>query len=166
MNKNGQFFTPDLVVAVIIFIFGLIMFQVASQTIFLDVTNVNSSTNIDERAHATMEFLVSSTGEPVTWEQNDLIDVNVIGLATSKNILSNSKTEKLIEFMDDNYLETKTMLGLGGLDFNISIVDSTGLVLFESGQLASEPAQRYIYERKTILNGNQVTLIGVFSVEK
>lgn len=58
VNYKGQFFSPDLLIAVLIFIFGLFMFSGASIFIFSQINEFIFRVNIDEISNASLNNLV------------------------------------------------------------------------------------------------------------
>lgn len=160
VNYKGQFFSPDLLIAVLIFIFGLFMFSGASIFIFSQINEFIFRVNIDEISNASLNNLVKSEGIPVNWQTKEIDEVNFFGLSNSLNVIDESKLISLIAFLDNNYLIAKEKLGFGKLDFKLRLIDSEGVVKYQSSKEILTP-NVFSYSRIVYLNDNLFILEGV-----
>lgn len=161
VNFKGQFFSPDLLIAIIIFIFGLIMFWGASNFVFSQVNNFIFFSSVDEIANASINNLIKSEGVPVDWEnKKNIEEVRFFGLSKSLNVIDESKLNSLIYFLDNNYLLAKELLGFGKLDFKLRLYDSKGVIRYESVKEIIEP-NVFSYSRIVYLNDELFILEGV-----
>ena len=70
-----------------------------------------------------MNILVSSPGEPVEWENELLADVNIIGLASTRNVIDDEKIQQFSTFLGSDYEAMRELIGSGGYDFNLRLID-------------------------------------------
>jgi hypothetical protein len=162
INSKGQFFSPDILIAVLVFLLSIFLFLNASTFVFSQVNLYQYRTSVDEIAHATMNSLVSSGGVPVNWNTKDIENIRFFGIAKSDNILDKNKTLTLIDHLDNNYIETKKILGLGSFDFKLNIINKNGSVIYESNVTTEKNIENeLIYSRRAILDGEIVLIEGV-----
>ena len=102
MNRGGQFFSPDLIIAIIVFVAGLGLFFMMSNVVFSRVFFFEERAFLDETAHIIMNNLVSQQGVPFNWENKNLEDVNSFGLVIKNNEIKTEKISKLIYYLDNN----------------------------------------------------------------
>lgn len=172
MNSRGQFFSPDLIVALGVFVFALIIFFSASASLFSQSNIYEDRKGIDEAAHKTVDLLVLSPGSPSNWENLPLSGAYSIGLALSNNSISAAKAVFLIRQLNDpaGYLVLKDKLGLGPYDFYLRILDSEGAVISSNnvslagGVVSSDPKLTFSYKREVIFGGAPAVLEAVFSI--
>jgi hypothetical protein len=164
-NKRGQFFSQDIVVATLIFIFSIMLFLVGSQAVYSQVTLADARNKFDGSIHSTLESLISTPGEPVGWEFGSLEDVNSFGLVKTKNVLDGKKVEQFMYYLDNNYDSVKLQLGASNFDLNLVLMDSNGEIIFSSGNEIENPLTKLIYERIVFYDGEQAVLKGVITVE-
>lgn len=163
LNSKGQFFSQDLIIAIIIFTFSALMFLVASQAVFSQVTLVTARNAFDESAHITLTTLVEHPGEPVGWEKLSFDDINSFGLAKTNNVLEQEKVERLFYYLDNDYDATRIQLGVSNFDLNLILVDEQGDIIYASGKEATNTRTKLIYERAVFYDGYNAVLKGVFS---
>jgi hypothetical protein len=170
LSERGQFFSPDLIIAFSVFIFGLILFFSASNSIFSQVDLLDERKSSDEVAHAVLNSLVLSSGEPSNWDLFEFGDVNAYGLSYSPNMLDKSKVTKLLEDLNgSNYFSIKEKLGFGPYDFYLRLIDSSGSVVFDGnflqgGVIVLDPNLKLVYQRIVYYEGEQVVLEGIVSL--
>jgi hypothetical protein len=162
-SSRGQIFSPDLIIAVIVFIAGLSFFFTASNSVFAQTDLLDERKNIDEVAHPLMASLVYLSGDPWNWEALSQSDVNAFGLALEKNVLSAQKVSAFMGALDSNYSLAKEKLGLGPYDFHVRLIDANGGVIASAGGIASDATSKLTYMRLAYYGGRQVTLVGVVS---
>jgi len=171
MNFKGQFFSPDMIVAVGVFIFALVVFFSASSSVFSQVSLIDEQRQADEVAHTVINGLVLSPGQPSNWENTGISSAYSLGLAFSNNEIASQKIISLINSLNDSnsYLEAKSKLGAAQFDFYLSLLDSSGNVVSYSGyslsggQIAVNPKAKFSYKRFVLFNGTNDVLEAVFS---
>lgn len=137
LNKKGQFFSPDLVIAVGIFIFSLALFWAASNAVFAQTDLLGGRNESDEVSHYLLTSLVLSSGQPNDWEDYSLADINSFGLVHSSNILDINKTVELIGLLNSpDYNSVKHKLGLGKYDLQLNVLNSNGEIISSPSDLS------------------------------
>lgn len=171
MNYKGQFFSPDLVIALGVFLFSLALFWTASSAIFEQISLFNSRIEADEISHSLVNSLVLSSGQPKYWENYSLNDINSFGLVHSNNILDINKTVSLINLLNSaDYSTVKYKLGAGKYDLQLNIIDSRGNILsnpslLSGGQIVVEPVLKAAYTRVVYYNNESALLQAIISIE-
>lgn len=169
MDVKGQFFSPDLIIAIGIFIFSLVLFWTASNVIFEQVDLFNSRIESDGIAHALLNSLVLSAGQPENWENYALSDVNSFGLVHSNNVLDANKVGTLINLLNSNdYESVKYKLGAGKYSLQLNVLNSNEEIIssLSGGQVVVEPILKATYNRIVYYNKEQVLLQAVLSIEE
>ena len=165
LNNKGQFFSPDLIIAIGVFIFALILFFSASNAVFYQTDLVNERKDSDETAHATLNALLLSSGQPKDWESASFSDINVYGLVTKNNFI---EEKKLVALMSDlnssDYVNAKIKLGFGPYDIYLRLLDSSGAEIVGAGNIAFNPKLKLIYERVAFYESNQVIVQEIVSL--
>jgi hypothetical protein len=165
LNQKGQFFSPDLIIATLLFVVGLVIFIVVSAFVFDQVNLFWYNTVIDETAHAAIDSVVNSKGIPANWNTKSLNEIDFFGIAKSNNVIDENKLSSLIYFLDNNYLITKEMLGLGKFDFKLRIIDFNGIVKYETSQNFSDKDQ-FVYSRLLMIDNTYIIFEGVVANEQ
>lgn len=158
MQNKGQFLTTE-------FLFGTVIFSVLLLTIliaFNDTNNVlefkQSDNKIYQFAYNISEQLVSVKGVPENWDELNLNDVQLIGLAKSKNELDIYKLQKLLDLNSD-YNNIKDKLSVGPYDLYFNFVDSVnGNLIYEFGQKANSESTVALVTRYITLDKNIMKL--------
>lgn len=153
LNSKGQFFSPDLIIAVFVFVLCLVFFFSAANFVFSTTDNLEFKSDLDEKSHTIMSSLIYSTGSPSVWETKELTDINFFGLVNENNVISVAKLQKLSDFLSTDYSETKRKLGLSLYDFKFDLVNNDGETIVSGGQIADEYVQSFNYERPVLYNG-------------
>jgi hypothetical protein len=127
LNKKGQVFSWDMLIAISVFIFIL----VASITMW-DFYRAKSEI-IDLRAD--MEFaaqnamvgLITTSGDPGNWYVSPSFEVSSLGLVSGRDyVLDGDKVDKLVEWNATYYEEIKSSLGVRKYDMYLSFLNQTG----------------------------------------
>ena len=174
LDARGQFFSPDLIVAVAVFVFALMIFFSASNSIFSQVSSLDERRGIDEAGHLVTNELVLSGGQPSNWENMPLDSAFSLGLAQSDNSLSSGKAVTFVHELNDStqYPKIKEKLGLGPFDLYFRLVDSSGAVIsyggspLAGGVSISDPQLSFSYKRLVLFNGSPAVLDAVLSLAK
>lgn len=161
ISSKGQFFSPDILIALLVFLMGLFLFINSSTFVFSQVNLFESRNNVDNIAHSTIDSLVKTSGSPVNWNNKELDEINFFGLAKSENIIDKNKILSLIFYLDNNYEITKERLGLGEYDFYLRVVGFDREIKLKSINFVSTPKSELVYSRIVYFDGEQVLLEGV-----
>jgi hypothetical protein len=162
LNNRGQFFSPDMIIAMSVFVFSLLVFFSASNAVFNDVSIFEDRKLADESAHLAMNSMLLSSGEPWNWETLDFSSVSLFGLSFSPNVIEPAKVVMLANLLnnDVSYLQTRVKLGLGAYDLYFRVSDSDGATIIyngspiEGGKLALNPKLKFSYKRLVIFNSS------------
>ncbi|MFA6064469.1 MAG: hypothetical protein WCW44_01485 [archaeon] len=167
ISQRGQFFSPDLIIAVGVFIFTLALFFTSSNSVFARVGLITDQKAADEVVHSVLNSLVFSSGSPMDWDERILSDVNSFGIAKSSNVIDENKFFALITDLNNSstYLQTKTKLGLGEYDFYLRLVDRGNTEVIGGGKVSANPRIKLLYERIVLYDSRQLILQGIISLE-
>lgn len=165
LNNKGQFFSPDLIIAMGVFIFALILFFSASNAVFYQTDLVGERKDSDETAHAALNALLLSPGQPRDWERLSFSDVNVYGLTNSNNFIEEEKlTALLSDLNSSDYVSAKIKLGFGPYDIYLRLLGPSGEEIVGAGKVSTNPKIKLIYERVAFYESNQVILQEIVSL--
>ncbi|NMA44451.1 MAG: hypothetical protein GX950_01400 [Candidatus Diapherotrites archaeon] len=162
VGKKGQFFSPDMIIAIFIFVVTISFFFISSENIYQQIALFEERKKIDEIAHSTMNFLIYSQGIPSNWEYASFEDINFFGLASERNTLSKNKLSTFFSFFNQDYEKSKEKLGIGGFDFKLIVYDSQNNVIFSGGVAKENSKKVYYYDRVVLYDNSPVLLRGVF----
>jgi hypothetical protein len=153
LGKRGQVWSLDFITSIVIFLSVLIPLFFLwgyvntqnQQQIFFD-ENENLALSVSDA-------LVRAKGLPEDWNASD---VNVIGLASEENVLSNTKVSYFLAMGGSDYNRTRTIL-TGGKDFFFNLTDLNGT---SYGVVGNKPEDRMIVpvERYCLYNDRIVKL--------
>ena len=73
-SGKGQFFSPDLVIALIVFVTILAFFFVSSHAMSFQIDLYYTKNELEEVSHAVVNPLVLFSGEPYNWETKSFSD--------------------------------------------------------------------------------------------
>jgi len=156
LNRKGQIFTVDLIMAATIFLFVLTLTiiysnQVANRAGYWDETN--------EREHSALlasRALVLSPGEPSNWEHLSIEDMNSIGLAGSRNVIDSRKLQRFADLNESSYEETKALFGLSKYDVRVTVTDLNRQLLESFGIEPDANKETTSLTRAALYNGEAV----------
>ncbi|MEK6958724.1 MAG: hypothetical protein AABW59_01625 [archaeon] len=164
IGEKGQFFSPDIVIAIIVFIAVLFFFFNASSSALSYVDLLEEKKEAEEISHASLSAILALPGEPFSWEYaSSIADVNSIGLSYEKNIIDENKLVSFKNYLDTNYLRVKELMGFGHYDFRFELVDELGGIIYFGGKVSPNLKLKFIYQRMVLFNNKQATFKGVIS---
>ncbi len=171
IGDRGQFFSPDMMIAMSVFVFSLLVFFSASSAVFNDVAIFEDRKLADESAHLALNSMLLSSGEPWNWETLDFSSVSLLGLSFSPNVVEPTKALRLASLLNNEvtYLQTRVKLGLGAYDLYFRVSDSDGATLLyngesvEGGRLAQNPVLKFSYKRLVIFSGSKAVFEVILS---
>ena len=172
-GKSGQFFSPDLIIATSVFVFSLVIFFSSSISVFGQSELYEERKSADETAHALLNSLLLSPGDPLNWENGVLSDVNAFGLVHEPNVIDSNKVFALVNHLnsDLNYNSTRQILGAGIFDLKLNIRNSNGGLVdingvqLSGGRIASDALLQFSYKRMALFNGSFVIAEVVISFD-
>lgn len=162
-NCKGQVFTTDFIVSFTALIFILVISFSSFGLIQNSLNEEEFYSEMQEKAINATQVLISTSGEPNSWEKLNDLNVNSIGLAKERNVLDESKVNKLIDLNLDNYQEIKEILGLQKYDFYFKITSMNNQSLKEFGVFPSAENKTTVIERYILFNEEEAKFVlGVF----
>ena len=163
LNQKGQFFSPDLIIALIVFIIILAFFFVSSHAISVQIDLYYIKNELEEVSHAVVSPMVLFAGEPYDWETKSFSDLNRVGLVKERNVLDVEKVDKFIDFLTNNYTELRTKMSLGKYDFKFELQDFNGTIIKQGGYANPDFISKIVQNRVASYNGRQVIVKGIIS---
>jgi len=163
LNGRGQFFSPDLIIALTVFIIILAFFFVSSHAMSVQIDLYYIKNELEDVSHAVVNPLVLFGGEPYNWETKSFSDLNRMGLANERNILDDEKVDKFVEYLTTDYNTLRTKMSLGKYDFKFELQDFNGSVIKEGGYVNPDFIVRIVQKRIASYNDRQVIVRGIIS---
>ncbi len=161
-NSKGQIFTTDLIVAVTVLLFILVVSSTSFGLIQNSLNEEEFYSEMQEKALNASEVLVSTSGDPNSWELLSDLNVNSLGIAKERNVLDEEKIDRLVDLNATEYETIKEILGLSKYEFYFKVTEINGSSVKEFGTFPSTE-NTVIVERYVLLNGAERKLIlGVF----
>ena len=126
--RKAQISTLDLIFAVSLFVLVVILFEISWDSV-LSAINMSGSENYQHAAYRIMDDLLETPGDPRDWNSSN---VNMIGIAKSRDVIDGDKFVSFVDIVDDNYTRAKELLGVSSYEFygNLSYPNGTGIVEF------------------------------------
>ncbi|MDD5022951.1 MAG: hypothetical protein PHU63_02170 [Candidatus ainarchaeum sp.] len=133
-NKKGQLNSVDLLISTTVFAL-LIVFLIGFWFVeIMDIQKITKKTELEAQAISLSDILIKSPGVPKNWENENSEEINMIGLASSDNIIDEDKVKK---FINMSYSENKEIFGIEN-DFYFYIEDLNGNRLYQTGNSTIE----------------------------
>ncbi len=172
-GKRGQFFSPDLIIATGVFVFALVLFFSSSISDFGQAELYEERKSADETAHALLNSLLLSPGDPPNWEEYLLDDVNAFGLVHAPNVIDSNKVIVLINHLneDSNYDSTRQKLGASIFDLQLNLRNSSGALIdvngvqLSGGKIATDALLQFSYKRMALFNGSFAVVEAIVSFD-
>jgi len=158
--KHGQFFSTEIILTFSVFVAALMIFLLVWNNLLYSY----DEEQMDQRMQMTLaglsDSLVLTQGDPANWEQGAAGMANSIGLATSRNVLSQAKIDRL--FMGGACEDANLRAKMGGYSFFIVIRSANGTVMNSMGcrpsALLNSTVSTATANRVGILNGQVVNM--------
>jgi len=121
LNRKGQVFTTDSILALTVFIGVLAITLAYGISMQNSIDRNEESYFLKEIATASLNQLLYTPGTPANWETlASPNDINSIGLANKRGILESAKVSRLVD-LNSSYGDAKMLLGAGKYDVGIKI---------------------------------------------
>ncbi len=144
-SVKAQVFSPDFIVASVMFILILVILHVHTQDMYEKIEKQENMIYY-ENLVSTTDLLLLYHGYPPYWNETN---VEVLGLADRPNYLNRTRVEQMMGMSES---KIKSLLNLGGKSFRFIIENSTD-VMFEKGDTGWESAETvYIINRNAIMD--------------
>jgi len=129
LNGKGQGVAIDFLFAVLVFLLLLNAIMILIENSNKNVAEKGLLSEMNSTAIETIDRLVRTKGVPNNWEQKDISETLLIGVAKGDRALDEEKLEKFVEWTQDyrslDYNSVKTLLLIGS-DYYFSLEDSSG----------------------------------------
>ena len=158
-SKKGQTWSVDFTLATVIVSFILLLSLLLWNNLALRWNTANDYRQMQTDAMFAAEALMTTTGEPRSWQMLPQIDENIaaIGLVDSRNELNTLKIEKLVSENDTAYGFVKQRLGIPQYELGINITNlERDTSYYEFGRFAGGMDTVVTFERMGMLNGSTV----------
>lgn len=150
----------DFVMACAILMFILLNFLLIWQSLAVRWNLISDFSQMQTSAYFASESLLSTPGEPESWEMKEHIDgdVQALGLVNGRNELNRLKLEKLVSENATAYRTIKARLGLQRYEFGMRITDlQDNSVYYEFGEFSGGGLNNSLnFQRFGILDGEPV----------
>ena len=131
-NSKAQVNTIDLVLASVLLIFIIALFEFAWQGAVARAQP--SEEELSLRAYHVANTLLESGGYPANWTPSN---VEVIGICDERNVINKDKLANLITLLNTDYEKAKRLLGLGSDELYINVTDPYNNIVYVNGIQAS-----------------------------
>ncbi len=157
-SSKGQIWSTDFIAAVLALTFILLLFFLLWNGINIRWHNSIDYWQMQAAAVFASEALVSTPGDPGTWEQlDDIEDSYAIGLVNGRNELNERKIIRLVSENDTSYRFVKERLGVQRYELGIRITDMGRETSYhEFGKFAGPMDTTVLLERVGLLNETPV----------
>lgn len=148
---KGQAFSPDFIVASIIFLLILTILQVYTQNMY---EKIDKQQNLFyyESLVSTTDVLLLYRGYPANWNQSN---VEVMGLAEKPNYINRTKVEEMMAMSESRI---RKVMNIEGMSFNMTFSNQTDM-LYTSGESDWSSAENiFIINRNAVMDGKPVKL--------
>ena len=124
LNRRGQIFTVDLILASVVFLMILTLSITYSMEIANRINLLEEESARQDAARNAANALLFSTGSPANWQNLDnLSGVSSLGLADTMNVIDAEKLRHLLDLNAGYYNEIRSLLGVGKYGLRISVLD-------------------------------------------
>jgi len=124
LDRKGQIFSTDLMMASVVFLFILVIGIVYSTQAGNRIALVEEDNQRQMAALNAANALLLTGGEPGNWENFASLDSNIssIGIAKSRNEISGAKLQSLVAFGSTDYEELRQVLGVSKYGLGVSVL--------------------------------------------
>lgn len=159
-SKRGQIWTTDLTSGAVILATVLLLFILSWNDLAVRWNSSNQYRQMLTDAIMASEALMTSPGEPGSWEMlPDISNASAIGLVNGRNELSDMKLARLKGEENSTYRFVKERLGVQRYELGIRITDLDGEDgYYEYGRFPSGLNDSVVLERLGIMNGTMVVV--------
>jgi len=162
MASRGQMWIIDAMVSGTFITLLLFLMLGTQEQLSNKYVQADSEITFSNALLVASDALVLTPGRPANW---DLLDANAtafesVGLASSPNVISSSKAQRLSDLGASNYTDVKTALGLGAVNTSIEISllgDSTPLYSF--GVKPPNSTRNTVFERVAMLDDGRPVIL-------
>jgi hypothetical protein len=161
-SKKGQIWTIDFTSGAVMLTIVLLLFLLTWNSLVVRWNYSNDYRQMQTDAIMAAEALVSTTGEPNSWEMLPALNdsnIKAMGLTDSRNVLNLMKVEKLVAENATAYYIVRERLGVQRYDLGIRILDlERENTYYEFGKFSGGLDTVVVYQRLAVLEGEPVVL--------
>lgn len=134
LRARGQLYSTDALLSIVIFLFALTLISGLSQQLQSQAAGDKENYFLTQRAVRVAHVLFSTPGDPIFWESlSDRNSVDSVGVTNSPGAVSQAKWLALRDWNGDDYPSLARAMGIGDLNFYITISDVNKNVLTHAG---------------------------------
>jgi hypothetical protein len=131
---RGQLYSSDALLSIIIFLFVLTVISTVNQQLQSQSLEEISDYRFSQRTVRMSEMLFSTQGSPVYWETlTNRSSITSVGVMSNPGEVSSAKWNALLDWNNDDYGELAARLGIGDVNFYITISDENKIILYQVG---------------------------------
>ena len=158
INSNGQVFSTDALVGLVIFLFALgIVFYYFAQVSERSAV-FEESAELKNSAFNALSALVETKGMPENWNALGISEIKAFGISSERNVVDSGKLSRLVEVSGIDYNAVKKILGLQKFGFGISVNDLNGSRIVSAGSIEKPLRSSFKASRLALWNGNIVSV--------
>lgn len=132
--RRGQLYSSDALLSIVIFLFALTVISAMTQQFQNQAADEHFADITTLRAARTALTLFTSPGNPTFWDTNsDRTSVKSVGVSTNGVEISPQKWNAFLDWNADNYPELAHRMGVGDLNFYLTISDVNKNILSRAG---------------------------------
>ena len=134
LRERGQLYSTDALLSIVIFLFALTLISGLSQQLQSQAANDKENYFLTQRAVRASHTLFSTAGDPVFWESlSDRNSVKSAGVSNTPGAISSTKWSAFRDWNGDDYPSLARAMGIGDLNFYITISDANKTILTQAG---------------------------------
>ena len=157
LNKKGQIFSTDLMLASIIFLLILTTATVYGNQVANRIYFMEQNSEMRQTGQQAANGLVLTSGNPANWQNQTVENIQSIGLANSANNLKKNKVQHLASLASSDYEDVKSILGVAKFDFRLEIISMLDNFTVESfGASPGSESSVVSINRIAFYDGNNV----------
>ena len=131
---RGQLYSTDALLSIVIFLFALTLISGLTQQLQSQASSDKENYFLTQRAIRAAQTIFSSPGDPIFWESlTDRNTIKSVGVSNTPGNISYSKWLAFRDWNGDDYPSLARALGIGDLNFYITISDSNKTILTQAG---------------------------------
>ena len=161
MKNKSQVGIIDLLIATSIILILLTLIMISWVTYTNKQTQNIAYDTMQIKAFQIADLLVNSPGSPSAWENyQNIIEINVTGLATQSKNLSETKVNSFKNLTDNSYDTTKSLLNIRSYEFYLELKTLSDLTLITIG-LAPDSEKNSVTIKRNVLYKNDKAILEI-----
>lgn len=136
MLNRGQVAFYDFLIAVMIFLLAFAVLNGIWSNNYSNATGMLAMNDMESKTLQALNAMIKTQGDPAAW--TGIGDVNIIGLASKKNAIDETKLAQFKAMTGASYAAVKDKLKLAGYDFNFEFIAQNPAENFSIGRMPSD----------------------------